>query len=99
MGNTKTKFVPGPGTYQPDFAKSVKKYPEFSMKGRYKTAKRLDVPGPGTYDKGLKDKEAAPQYGFGTSQQRAPVKKTLSPGPGGYKIPSMIADLPTYAAV
>ena len=56
IGNTKTKFVPGPGTYQPDFAKSDKKYPEFSMKGRYKTAKKLDVPGPGTYEMNLKDK-------------------------------------------
>lgn len=56
IGSIKTKFVPGPGTYQPDFAKSIKKNPEFSMKGRYKTAKRLDVPGPGTYDKSLKDK-------------------------------------------
>ena len=30
--------------------------PEFSMKGRYKASKKLDVPGPGTYEKHLKDK-------------------------------------------
>lgn len=40
------------------------------MKGRYKPQKKLDVPGPGTYDKNLKDKRSAPQYGFGTSAQR-----------------------------
>ncbi len=56
IGNAKTKLVPGPGAYQPEFTKAVKKYPEFSMKGRYKTAKALNVPGPGTYDKNLKDK-------------------------------------------
>ena len=56
IGSIKTKFVPGPGTYQPDYKKAVYKTPEFSMKGRYKQAKRLDVPGPGTYEKTLKDK-------------------------------------------
>lgn len=41
--------------------------PEFSMKGRYKTQKGLAVPGPGTYERSLKDKRDAPRYGFGTS--------------------------------
>ena len=67
------------------------------MKGRYKDAKRLDVPGPGTYNKGLADKQSAPSYGFGTSPQREPTKQTLSPGPGGYKVPTAVAALPTYA--
>jgi hypothetical protein len=56
IGSIKTKFVPGPGTYQPDYKKAVNKTPEFSMKGRYKQAKKLDVPGPGTYERSLKDK-------------------------------------------
>jgi hypothetical protein len=34
--------------------------PSFSIKGRYKATKKLDVPGPGTYDKTIVDKKAAP---------------------------------------
>lgn len=30
------------------------------MKGRYKEPKKLDVPGPGTYDKSMTDKQSAP---------------------------------------
>jgi len=30
------------------------------MKGRYKPQKKLDVPGPGTYDKSMMDKKSAP---------------------------------------
>ena len=67
------------------------------MKGRYKPGKKLDVPGPGTYNKNLADKRDAPKYGFGSSAQREPQKKTLSPGPGGYRIPSKIADTPAYS--
>lgn len=67
------------------------------MKGRYAAQKKLDVPGPGTYAKPLVDKRTAPQYGFGTSAQREPIKKTLSPGPGGYKIPVLLGDVPLYS--
>lgn len=67
------------------------------MKGRYKDPKKLDVPGPGTYDKSMTDKQSAPQYGFGSSPQREPIKKTLSPGPGGYHIPVKLAEVPAYA--
>ena len=42
------------------------------MKGRYKPGKKLDVPGPGTYNKNLADKRDAPKYGFGSSAQREP---------------------------
>lgn len=55
-----TKGVPGPGNYNPDFAKSQTCKPSYSMKGRYKEAKKLDVPGPGTYNKSLVDKKSAP---------------------------------------
>ena len=67
------------------------------MKGRYVDAKRLNVPGPGTYQRTLVNKKSAPSFGFGSSAQREPIKKTLSPGPGGYKIPVMLADVPSYA--
>ena len=67
------------------------------MKGKYADPKRLMVPGPGTYINSLHDKKSAPSYGFGTSPQRDPIKKTLSPGPGGYNIPCTIAEMPAYA--
>jgi len=41
--------------------------------------------------------KSAPKFGFGTIAQRDPIKKTLSPGPGGYHIPCTIAELPAYA--
>jgi hypothetical protein len=93
----KQKNTPGPGNYDPNFKVSVDQKPAYSMKGRYSATKRLNVPGPGTYNKSFVDQKSAPKYGFGSSPQRAPIKKTLSPGPGGYKIPSMIADVPTYS--
>mmetsp|Transcript_5502 Transcript_5502/g.9339 ORF Transcript_5502/g.9339 Transcript_5502/m.9339 type:complete len:344 (-) Transcript_5502:28-1059(-) len=91
------KFVPGPGNYNLDYNNTEKAMPKFSIKGRYKDQKKLQVPGPGTYQKSLVDKKAAPSFGFGRSPQREPVKQTLSPGPGGYKIPTMIADVPLYS--
>ena len=94
---TGNKNTPGPGGYDPDFNATSNKKPKYTIKGRYSEAKRLNVPGPGTYQKTLVDKKSAPSFGFGTSSQREPIKQTLSPGPGGYKIPVMIADVPAYA--
>jgi len=93
----KTKYIPGPGTYEPDFKSNSNTLPSYSMKGRHEELKRLVVPGPGSYESSLKDKKSAPQFGFGSSPQREPIKKTLSPGPGGYRIPSSIADVPAFA--
>ncbi len=41
--------TPGAGTYNPDYTTGVNAKPKYSMKGRYNEAKRLNVPGPGTY--------------------------------------------------
>lgn len=62
-----SKFVPGPGNYDPNFKACMKEKPSFSIKGRYNDLKKLQVPGPGTYQKSLVDKKAAPSYGFGSS--------------------------------
>lgn len=97
LSTNKSVVVPGAGTYNPDYKAEAKRDPSFSMKGRYKDLNRLNVPGPGTYAKNLSDKKQAPSYGFGSSPQREGVKKTLSPGPGGYKIPATIGTLPQYA--
>ena len=31
----KTKYIPGPGAYQPDFNKNLARVPAFSIKGRH----------------------------------------------------------------
>ena len=97
LAQNKSVIVPGAGTYEPNYRAEAKKDPSFSIKGRYREPKKLDVPGPGTYAGNLSDKKAAPSYGFGSSPQREPIKKTLSPGPGGYRIPATIGNLPAYA--
>ena len=86
--------VPAPGAYNPNYRASVRADPQFSMKGRHKTQKSLDVPGPGTYQSNLADKAAAPSYGFGTGAQLSALARTLSPGPGAYRIPSTVGNLP-----
>ena len=56
------------------------------------------TPGAGTYEFANKTKASAPSYGFGTSKRVDPgVKKLNVPGPGGYKIPVTVADVPTYS--
>ena len=91
------KRVPPPGAYDPDYRKAIPADPQFSMKGRHADSAKLKVPGPGTYNSSLSNKQAAPRYGFGSSQRANLAKKTLSPGPGGYKIPCTIGNLPSFA--
>ena len=88
---------PGPGQYEDGYRAKTKSMPKYSMKGKYPMARRLNVPGPGTYHNSLKDKKSAPSYGFGTSPQREKIRMPLSPGPGGYNIPCKIAEMPGYA--
>ena len=53
-------LVPGPGTYDGDYRAATKCMPKYTIKGRYATMKRLNVPGPGTYASSLSDKRSAP---------------------------------------
>lgn len=63
----KKKFIPGPGTYEPDYKADKTKMPSYSMKGRHDDLKRLVVPGPGAYEISLVDKKVSPKFGFGSS--------------------------------
>lgn len=89
--------APPPGAYDPNYRASIKSDPSFSMKGRHAPSKSLNVPGPGTYSKNLADKRQAPSFGFGKGPQIDPLRKTISPGPGAYRVPSTVGNLPTYA--
>ena len=58
------------------------------------------MPGPGTYvNSSEKLKVSAPSFGFGTSYRPAlgGSTKFIVPGPGHYKVPTKIADVPAFA--
>lgn len=57
----------------------------------------MEVPGPGAYHSIYVDKKETPSFGFGSSPQREPIKKTLSQGPGAYKIPTKVGTCEVYA--
>lgn len=92
----KSSGKPGAGAHNPDYKVQKKSMPAFSMIARAPGEKKMNVPGPGTYEGGSPHKQRAPTYAFGTSAQREKVKETLSPGPGGYSVPSNMANLPQY---
>ena len=55
------------------------------------------VPGPGNYNPKKRPTSAAPMYGFGSSiRQGIRTTKDLTPGPGAYKLPARIQDVPSY---
>ena len=55
------------------------------------------VPGPGNYNPKKRPTSAAPLYGFGSSQrQNQKTTKDFTPGPGAYRIPARIQDVPSY---
>jgi len=57
----KTAVNPGPGNYDPNFKKTVKALPSYSLKSRTKNPEQnFKVPGPGSYESTLKAKKAAP---------------------------------------
>ncbi len=58
-----------------------------------KKAIRENLPGPGNYS--LKSEKQTPSFKFG-SEQRGHVIKNDTPGPGAYRIPSTMCDVPTF---
>lgn len=62
------KTVPPPGAYDPDYRKAISGDPRYTLKGRHAEPSKMAVPGPGTYERSLADKAAAPRYGFGTGK-------------------------------
>jgi len=54
------------------------------------------MPGPGAYDVAKASHKTGLSYVFG-SDQRTPLKKSDGvPGPGAYKVPVYVADVPKY---
>lgn len=57
-----------------------------------------DVPGPGNYNPKKRPTSASPQYGFGSSTRAhgGGSTKEMTPGPGAYRVPARIQDVPAY---
>jgi len=91
-------IAPAPGAYDPDFTKVVRNLPRFSIKQKLASGEIKSItPGPGIYEVHLKNKEAAPRFGFGTSSRDHKDVKNISPGPGAYKINVKVGEVPSYA--
>lgn len=95
----KTKFVPGAGTYHPDYSCNKRLAARYSMKARHGDLKKMEVPGPGAYHgtavQVASNKKRGATYKFGSST-RSGLPTTLGPGPGGYHIPCMITHMPGH---
>ena len=93
----KTIANPGPGSYAPQFYKTIHQNGSYSIKGRYTLRQALQVPGPGAYTiDASPGKQSTPSVHFGSASQREPLKPSCAPGPGSYHIPSSMANLPGY---
>jgi hypothetical protein len=83
-------------------AKDVTKktLPSYSMKAKLGSSlvdEKNTVPGAGTYELNMNTKKAAPKFGFGSSTRNPLKPNTTVPGPGAYRVPSTIGDVPAYA--
>ena len=90
--------MPGPGNYDPEFKLNKSKSPTFvigsSMRG-YSNKYKESVPGPGNYNYYNPALDKGPNVKIG-SERRGWMKSNDTPGPGDYKIPVKIVDVPRY---
>lgn len=95
--NTKnSRYIPGPGAYNPtvDLTKSKNSAIGIGTSNRYDFHPTKANPGPGQYD--TRGRIGGPKYGFG-SEVRGNERKSEVPGPGQYKLPHTVGDVPKYA--
>lgn len=92
--------TPGVGSYDPSPERTKKTLPSYSMKqklGSVLVDEKNTVPGAGTYETNLNNKTTAPKFGFGSSTRNSKNAKAYVPGPGTYRIPTSIGDVPAFA--
>lgn len=65
------------------------------MGKRYKQQQNMNTPGPASYEN-VKTSKKGPKFPFGTAN-RTSNNIGDSPGPGSYKVPVKVANLPRYA--
>jgi hypothetical protein len=57
-------------------------------------------PGAGTYNATADMKRSSPRYGFGSSKRPdIGYRKDNSPGPGAYRLPSQISNVPKFCGL
>ena len=95
-------YIPGPGAYAPDFSTLKEHHPSFKIGTEERIPKDRttikEVPGPGNYNPKKRPPSAAPAYGFGSSTRShgSLGEREKTPGPGAYKLPSRIQDVPDF---
>lgn len=98
-GKIRIAVQPGPGSYQPSFQSIISKSPAIGLgygkRGGLESKATTTVPGPGAYAVS-NNKQKGPKFGFGTSKRGPEKKPNQYPGPGNYKMQSLIGDLPSY---
>ena len=88
---------PGPGTYKPDHKKINKNGGIFTIRSKLHVNYDDKVPGPGTYSRTFnKSVKGASCWSFSNQPQREPLPLDKYPGPGAYKVPCEIGNLPQY---
>lgn len=87
--------IPGPGQYNPKVDCAKENLGGIKIGTNPRGNKYLDdgIPGPGNYN--VSGRLGGPAFGIG-SGSRANLSKEQTPGPGHYKLPTYVANLPRY---
>lgn len=96
--DAKKDDIPGPGNYDPDdkFSKTHNPVCKIGTSPRGKMNKDSAlIPGPGNYKYYNPALDKGPYVKIGTEIRGKPIKSD-TPGPGAYKIPVKIVDVPKY---
>lgn len=98
LAGHKKDDMPGPGNYNPDVSLGKHKSPtcKIGSSPRDQSNKHKDmVPGPGNYKYYNPALDKGPNVKIGTERRGWKIKSD-TPGPGDYKIPVKIVDVPRY---
>lgn len=91
-------IVPGPGNYDPDDKVGKTHSPTYKIGSSPRGANnkyKESIPGPGNYQYYNPALDKGPKVKFGNEKRGINVKSD-TPGPGAYKIPVKIVDVPRY---
>jgi hypothetical protein len=98
LNKKKKEDYPGPANYSPnnETVKLKSPYCKIGLSKRGSNNKfQESVPGPGNYKFHNPMLDKGPHVGIGT-ERRSKDLKSYTPGPGAYKIPVRIMDVPRY---
>ena len=87
--------MPGPGAYNPrvDYSRENLGGVKIGTSPRGTKYENHGIPGPGNYN--VSGRITGPAYGIG-SGSRSNAKYDQTPGPGHYKVPYYVAQMPRY---